>query len=399
MKEAFGHRTGFLAIWLLWIENVIWYPTVLSFIAATLAYVFDPALSNSPLYTLCIVLLSFWGATWANLKGMKVSSMISSFGMIFGTFVTGGLIILLGLIWYFQGNPIQITMSWETLIPNMESIDQMVLFTGIMFTLCGMEMSAIHAKDVQDPQKNYPKAILLSVIIILGMSILGVLSIASVIPQSQISLVAGSMQAFSYFVNAYNLSWMTPYIAALIAVGAFASMSTWLVGPPKGLLAAAQAGDLPPYFRAVNKKGMPTRLLVTQGIIVTLFSLVFLFTPSVSTAFWVLSATVAEIYLIMLYLLLFAAAIKLRYKKASVPRAYRVPGGKIGMWIVSGAGTLTCLFAMGIGFFPPAQIQVGNVFLYECFLILGVTLSCAAPSIILLFQKPSWKKQLEHERE
>src|SRR3990167_9263001 len=41
VKEALGPRLGFLAIWLQWIENVIWYPTVLSFIAATFAYIID----------------------------------------------------------------------------------------------------------------------------------------------------------------------------------------------------------------------------------------------------------------------------------------------------------------------------------------------------------------------
>src|SRR5258708_3943536 len=55
VKEAFGHRTGFLAIWLLWIENVIWYPTILSFIAATVAYIFNPSLSDNTTYTLLIV--------------------------------------------------------------------------------------------------------------------------------------------------------------------------------------------------------------------------------------------------------------------------------------------------------------------------------------------------------
>src|SRR3989339_738315 len=42
VKEAFGHRTGFLAIWLLWLENVLWYPTILSFISVTSAYIFNP---------------------------------------------------------------------------------------------------------------------------------------------------------------------------------------------------------------------------------------------------------------------------------------------------------------------------------------------------------------------
>lgn len=398
VKEAFGHRTGFLAIWMLWVENAIWYPTILSFIAATIAYIFNPAMASNTTYTLIVVLVSFWAATLANLLGMRVSGMISSFSVILGSFIPGGLIILLGLIWYFTGKPLEISMTWDSLIPNMGSVEQLVFFTGVLLSLCGMEMSAIHARDVRHPQKDYPRAILLSAILIIGMSVLGVLAIASVIPQKQISLVAGSMQAFSYFVNAYNLNWLTPLIAALIAIGAFGSLSTWVVGPTKGLLAAARQGDLPPYFRGINGKGMPVRLLMVQAIVVSLLSLLFVFMPTVSSAFWILSAVVSELYLIM-YVLMFAAAIKLRYKRPDVERPYKIPGGKWGIWIVAGIGILSSILTMFIGFFPPSQIQTGSVVFYVMFLILAVVLALFAPSLILLFQKPEWKKQLSHERD
>lgn len=398
VKEAFGHRTGFLAIWLLWIENAIWYPTILSFIAATIAYIFDPALANNTTFTLSIILISFWGATLMNLLGMKISGWISSISVVLGTFIPGGLIIILGLIWYFTGKPLEISMTWDSLIPNMGSVEQIVFFTGVLLSLCGMEMSAIHARDVKHPQKDYPRAILLSGLLIIGMSILGVLAISSVIPQKQISLVAGSMQAFSYFVDAYNLKWMTPYIALLIALGAFGSLSTWVIGPTKGLLAAARDGDLPPYFRAVNKEGMPKRLLLVQAIFVSLLSLIFVFMPTVSSAFWILSAVVVQLYLVM-YILLFAAAIKLRYKRPKTERPYKIPGGKAGIWAVAGLGIVSSCFAMVIGFFPPAQIETGSTLFYVLFLILGVILASLAPSIILLFQKPSWKKKLGHEED
>ncbi len=397
VKEAFGHRTGFLAIWLLWVENAFWYPTILSFLAATIAYIFNPALASSIPYTISIILIAFWAATFANLAGMKASGIISTLGVIFGTFIPGGLIILLGLSWYSGNHPLEISFSWASFIPNFSSVDQVVFFTGVLLSLCGMEMSAVHVRDVRDPQKNYPKAILLSALLIVGMSILGVLAIASVIPQKQISLVAGSMQAFSYFVDAYGLKWMTPYIAALIAAGAFGSLNTWVIGPTKGILAAARSGDLPPYFRGVNVKGVPARLLIVQAIFVSLLSLVFVFMPTVSSAFWILTTIVAQLYLIM-YIMLFAAAIKLRYKRPGVDRPYRVPGGKFGIWIVSGLGILSSAFALLIGFFPPAQIITGNRAFYISFLAVCIVIACFGPSLILLFQKPGWKKQLEHER-
>ena len=281
VKEAFGHRTGFLAVWLLWAENLVYYPALISFIAGTIAYIINPALSNSTLYILGFVVILFWVTTLANLLGMRASGWISSFGVILGTIIPGSLIIFLGAAWYVMGNPIQINFTLDALIPNMSSPGELALFSGILVSLCGLEMSGVHANVVENPQKNYPNAILLSVILILVLYVLGVLAIGIVIPKQQINLVAGSLQAFSFFVNAYGLNWLTPVIAILLAFGALGTLSTWIAGPSKGLLAAAQSGDLPPLFRKLNRHGMPVALLIAQAIVVTLFSSVFLFMPTV----------------------------------------------------------------------------------------------------------------------
>ena len=397
VKEAFGHRTGFLAIWLLWLENVLWYPTVLSFITATVAYLINPELANNKIFLISSILILFWGLTLGNCFGMKTSSWISTFGVIFGTFISGFLIIGLGALWYFSGKPIQISLDLSSAIPSLSSPEQMVFFTGVILTLCGLEMSSIYAKDVENPQKNYPKAILLSVSLIIGLSLLGVLAIAIVVPQKEINLLAGSLQAFSYFVEAYNLKWMTPYIATFIALGAIGSLSTWIVGPCKGLLEAAKDGDLPPFFRRINKHKMPVTVLITQAIIVSILSLLFLLAPNVNSAYFMISVIVAQLYLIM-YVLMFAAAIRLRYKKASVERTYKVPGGTIGMWIVGGIGILSSILTFFVGFFPPNVIMPGEKTFYISFLTIGIVLSCLMPWIILQFQKEHWKHPLAHEK-
>jgi glutamate:GABA antiporter len=396
VREAFGQRLGFLAIWLLWIENVIWYPTILSFIAATLAYMFDPSWGTNKTYLIATSLIAFWLLTFANMRGMKVSGWISSFGVVVGSFIPAAVIIFLGCLWYFSGKPLQIEFSWDSFIPNMSSPEQWVIFTGVLFSLCGMEMSAIHARDVQDPQRNYPRATLYSILLVLIPSILGVLAIGSVIPQNEISLTAGTMQAFVLFVESYTLPGFVPLMAFLVFIGAIASLSTWIVGPSRGLLAAAQNGDLPPKFREINKHGMPGNLLVTQAWIVTVLSLLFVLMPSINSAYWILTVLVAQVYLVM-YILMFSAAIKLRYRHPKVPRAYKIPGGNWGMWLVAGLGIFSSFVTLIIGFFPPAQIPTGNVTFYVLFLMIGVVLICLAPSLILKFKKPSWNKRLSHE--
>lgn len=73
---------------------------------------------------------------------------------------------------------------------------------------------------------------------------------------------------------------------------------------------------------------------------------------------------------------MFAAAIKLRYSKPEVARKYKIPGGKLGMWLIAGLGFVVCVFIFLVGFIPPTQISVGNVFTYESILILGCVVMC-----------------------
>lgn len=385
VREAFGHRFGFMAIWLLWFENLFWYPQILSFIAATIAYIFNPALSENTYYALTMVLVLFWIATGTNLFGMRLSGRISDVGAFCGTFIPGALIIILGLSWYFGGHPTEIPLTPQAMIPSFK-LDDLVFFTGVLLAFAGMEMSAVHARDVDNPQRNYPRAIFLSAALVLGLSLLGVLSIAMVIPQKDISLVAGFMQAITIFMSKYNLTGLVPYIAAIIAIGAFGSVSTWIIGPSKGLLAAAEGGDLPQVFRKTNAHEAPTSLLWTQGIIVSVLCLLFLLMPSASAVFWLVTVLTAQLYLIM-YVMMFAAAIRLRYKKPNVERPYRIPGGNFGMWLVCGLGIVGCVFALLIGYIPPKQIQIGSPVFYTSFLIGGTVTGCVIPFIFYYFKK------------
>lgn len=387
VKEALGDRWAFLAIWLLWVENVVYYPTVLTFISATVAYAIYPPLANSPLYTFCIILTVFWGATLINLKGMKTSGWISSLGVILGTFIPGILIIGLGAFWIFGPKE----FNFDIPKPNFFDPQQLSFLGGVILGLSGMEMSAIHAKDVKHPKKDYPKAILLSGLVIIGLSILGTLAIAAVLPTDKISLVAGGMEAISSFLTIYGFSWMIPIVSLLIAIGAFGTMSTWLVGPSRGLLAAAQAGEFPPFLHKVNKHEMPVAMMVLQAVVVTIISSLFLFIPDVSSSFWMFIILASQLYLIM-YVLMFIVAIILKYKKPQVERTYQVPGGKAGMWAVSLIGIAGCLFTFFLGFFPPEQLPIKNKIFYELFLIIGILAFCIAPHIILKFKKPSWEK-------
>ena len=384
VKEAFGPEWGFVAIFMQWVENLPWFPAVLAFVASAIAYIFNPSLASNKLFVITIIWISLWVATFLNFRGMKLSAFLSTSGVISGTIIPGVLIIVLGVVHVLLGKPTVITFSAASLMPKLGNLNQLMLLAGMMMAISGMEMSAVHVTDVENPKKNFPKAIFIACVIIIFLCVAGSLAIAIVVPLAKLSLSAGVCQAFEDLFSAHGMVWLTPIVAGLLAYGALAMVVTWMAGPSKGILEVAKDGYLPKFMRKENSYGMPTGILIVQAVFSSILSLAVLFMPTVSGAFWIMSALAAQLYLVM-YLLMFAAAIKLRYSQPEVERAYKIPGGNFGIWLVSGGAFITSVFVILFGFIPTETVRkagVPSMIAYVAFLLIGVIVFVAAPLIL-----------------
>jgi amino acid transporter len=378
IKAAFGKRAGFMAIWLQWIENVIWYPTILSFVAGTIGYLIHPALANNAYFLWLVIVTSFWLVTWLNLRGMQSSAWLSSVCAVAGLLLPMTLIIGLGAVWLIQGNPTDMRFDLASITPHWHDESVWVSLTAIMLSFCGIEIATVHANDVRDPQHAFPRVLLYSVAIILSTLILGSLAIAVVLPHDQINLVAGIMQAFDAFFSRYGLGALMPLVALMLVMGGIGGVSNWIIAPTKGLLVAAQDGNLPRVFQRENAQGAPVVLLIGQAVIVTLLAGLFLFMPSVNGSYWLLTAMAAQLYMLM-YLLMFVAAIRLRFTAPKQPRPFRIPGGILGMLLIAGLGLFGVITTFVVSFIPPPGINVGGLARYEFTLLAGLLLMCSPP--------------------
>lgn len=266
----------------------------------------------------------------------------------------------------------------STWLPDFSSLGNLSLFAVVLFGLLGMEMSAVHAEEVKNPKRDYPKALFYSTILVMSTLSLGSLAIVVVVPNESLSVVSGLIDAYAAFFKSYNMSWMTSIIAILIILGGLSGVSAWIIGPTKGLMVSARDGSLPEKFAHTNKFGAPTTILFSQALIFTVLSSAFILLDSINAAYWMLSDLCAQMALLV-YVFMFAAAIKLRYSKPDQPRGYTVPGGNAVMWLLCVIGILCCLTAIIIGFVPPTQIPIGNVFIFESFLIGGLILFVLIP--------------------
>ena len=137
------------------------------------------------------------------------------------------------------------------------------------------------------------------------------------------------MKAFQQIFTRLGIAWATPVVCLLLAFGGIGGVMSWISGPSRGLLWTAQEGEIPPFLAKTNKNGVQISILIVQGVIVTILALAYFVMADVSVAFFLLSAMTITLYLIM-YMLMYAAAIRLRYSQPDLKRSYRVPGGTVG---------------------------------------------------------------------
>jgi putative glutamate/gamma-aminobutyrate antiporter len=387
VREAMGNRWGFLAIWLQWIQNVVWYPVQLAFIAAAVAFtVGDNGLANSGLFTAIVILVLYYGSTFIGLRGGTLFAKVGSWGGVVGTLVPGLVLIIAGAVWLGIGQKAQVPLHLHDVIPPFAGLSSIVLIVSNFLAYAGMEVNAVHVNRMRDPGKDYPKVIFYASMLILGIFILPTLAVAFIVPKADLGFTSGIVYSFKIFFDHFGVGWAGQILAAMVAVGAFAAVVTWIAGPSKGLLLAGETGVLPKTLQRRNKAGVQEGILILQAFIVTVLAAIFVLVHNVSAAFFTLVDMAAALYLIM-YMMMFASAILLRKNKPDVKRTYRVPA----LTVVASIGFLASLAAFCLGFVPPSGLAGISTSTYPYVMGAVIVILGTPPLIFYAVKKPSWK--------
>ena len=168
----------------------------------------------------------------------------------------------------------------------------------------------------------------------------------------------------------------------MIALGVMGEISSWVVGPSRGMFATAQRGILPKFFRKINDAGVPVPLIIVQGLVVTVWDAVLTFGGgSSNVSYFAAMALTVVIYLVG-YLLFFAAYLVLIFKKKDLKRTYEVPGGLFGKVLISTAGLLVSVFALFISFIPPSALPASSSRAYLSVLVISFIMALIIPFLV-----------------
>jgi amino acid transporter len=388
VTEAFGPKIGLLAVWCQYAQTIFYYPALLAYVASTLAYVVDPRLASSGMFTAIVIIGVYWAAAIISGRGMKAVSGLSSAGSIIGTIIPGIVLVGLGIAYLAGGHASAAPMHVHDLLPAWAGIASLVLVVNNVLSFDGMEVNAVHVSELKDPKREFPRVMFWSIGICMLVFILSALAVAWVVPNSTVSLTAGVMQAFSNLFGVFHLGFMTPVVGVMIILAMLSGMIAWLAGPSTGLLLIGrEEGFIPPYFQKLNKQGMQMNIFIWQGIITSIIACLYAFIPVVSDAYWIFEVMTIQIYLVM-YLLMYLSAMKLRKSQPDRPRGYRTPA----LRTMCGMGIFTTVAAFFLGFDPPSQFHSGGTLVYILIVAGGVGIMGPGAALLLdKIKKPHWK--------
>jgi len=418
VEEAFGAKWGLFTVWLQWVYNIVWYPTILVFILNLLGDIFKrpvfakeiaglqslvPHLNltdfaSSPAFVAGCVTVLFMLLTLLNARGMALSALVSTVCSLVGTLLPMMLITLAGFMWWYLGYPVNVDFSFHHLLPQLNQLSDLSVFSVILFGLVGLEMSAVHAQEVKDPSRDYPRALMISVGVILVSLAASSLAVAMILTpeELQAGIIIAPVLALNKFLGqvlgqqAAQYAWLAelPFMlgAAAVIVGTLGMVAAWIIGPSKGLLAAATQGQLPKWFAKTDRSGVPVNILILQCVIVACLSLVYVLMPSVNAAYFILTELTATMALLM-YLMFFSSYLVLHFKKAETNRPFRIPGGAVGASITACLGICSAFLVMAFSFMLPTQVQGISAEHYALLMLVGLILLCSPPLFLCRFYR------------
>lgn len=403
--NTLGKRWGFAALFYQWFQITVGFVTMAFFVLAAISYIVGwDALYNNPLVMFIGVAIIVWVLTVTQLGGTKLTARIAKIGF-FGGVLIPAVILLIGLIAFLAtGGVSQLHFDASGVVPDFTKVSTLVIFASFILAFAGVEASASHVNELKNPGKIYPMVMIVLCILTIMLDTLGGLAVAMTMTESQLdaNLSTGVVVAFANIFDAhFHCGWLVYVIAFLLAVGVLAEISSWIVGPSRALLATAEEGIIPRGLAKTNKHGVSVKMVVIQGIVVTIWDAVLCGSMAMaggsgsSISYLTAVGLTVVIYLVG-YVLFFLAYFKLVFKGKDHVRVFQIFGGTVGKCIVAACGLVLTLFALVVSFFPPSQLDAQSGAVYVVTLLICWVISVAIPFIVYALRH-HWNGGIDHE--
>ncbi len=392
VREAMGPRWASLAAWFYWINNAYWTASVYMVFAGTFHTIFlkqhvGPALREGWAATwlqAAIAILLTWLTVAVGVVRLDVSKWLPNLGALVKAAIFVGLGIL-GLSSLLSGRPPANDFSLWRFAPSWS--DSLTFLPVLLYNALGFELMSSAGDEMKDPQKDVPRVILLSGLVIALVYTLGVLGILRAVPLPELSLVTGTWDALEILGRQWGSA--GGMLVLLLGVGflyaCVSNIVTWSLGVNRVAAAAAAEGSAPAILGRLHPSyDTPYMAFVIQGVLATALLLGNAALSSrADNVFWMVFKLSGVCFLAS-YLLVFPAFVVLRYRRPGQARPYRMPGGTPAAWAAAILCTGFVAGAILLFFRPAPTAENPSAAMHETWLLVAETLVTLAVGLAFL---------------
>ena len=355
VKEGLGPLGGFFSAWFYWTNNLFYYPGLLTFMAANLAYLIgNKDLATNHHFIVSVVIISFWLAIIMNILGMqkiaKIAGLAGSINIGLVIFI-----IVAGFSYLIFNHTPATPFLFSNLLPHGNAFDNLSNLALLMFALGGLELIPTLAQSIDKPERSLPFGVLLSGSALIILYMTGTISINFILSPHELSNTTGLVDAFIAVTNKLNITWLVKILIASIVIVEFGAIILWLIAPSIMFFECSEPGILPSWLQKLNQNNVPANALIFQGIIVTSIILLTQYLPTVNSMYLVLVLMAAIIYFLP-YLFLAVAYFRLRSKNLLVKTILNDFFSKCVAIIVF----LAVVFGIGLTFVPTSDLKTSH---------------------------------------
>ena len=350
-KETYGDLHGFLCGWCYWLTNMFFVPSLLFYITGVTAYLGGRALGLEDNRAFFFILTNglLWLTVIANIHGLGVGKWVNNIGGI-GALTIAVAMIGLATIALLRGG---IVVHGTDLLPHDLGSMSYSTIGVVCLAMVGLEIGPVMGDEVLDPRRTFPRAIFWGGALCAMAYAGSTISLALAVPQSQITVVEGLMQALDKMSSSLRVAWVLAPLAILMIASIVGSTSAWVSGSARILFVSGLDRYLPRSLGKVHPRyGSPWVALVLFGVL-----------ASAIIAMSFVGATVKDAYLTLLdlavalqmlsYLYLFASLLRRSFSSAYTPLYFK----HIVLRIAALAGTAMTFLGFIMAFVPSRQIS------------------------------------------
>lgn len=379
VRQGLGRKAGFYVSWFYWVNNVFYYPGLLTFIAVNLVYLIgDHTLADNRGFIVAIVLICFWGAVWFNIAGIHLVAKLTTLSGLFN-FRLGLMFVIAGAYYLLNAKNSATSFAPSSFIPQHDIWRSLSDFSILMFALAGVEVIPTICNSMENPEKNLFRAIVIGGSLLVILYILGTISINLVLTSKELYGTTGLVASMYKIIERLHWSPLVVqfFIVSLMFVE-FGGLNLWLITSSIIFFQSNDKGLLPEWLQRLNKNYVPANALIAQGVLVTVIVLATKFLPSVESIYLILILMATIVYFlpfIFLSLTYIRLRRKQRLKKIFIPKWLVYP---LAITVITAVS-----LAIALSFVPPEDLKTTrDIIIYELelgggpllFLLIGIVI-------------------------